>query len=208
MNIRMLLIAIGRFTHDEISLWRRLLWIKIDRMLPSEIAGEENSDGVPVIESLLHDYGTGAKNMSRVRILERNVVRQDLLIVSLLNVEEAERLLRVRIGVERHGRLVTRVVMAVNGLRVFHLQVGAITQDELRHFMRRRGAPDLPAKPAGDELWQIPRVVQMRVREHDVRNVRDLDRQRLPVHLAQFAPALEETGIKQQTPMRRRCKKT
>ncbi len=73
--------------------------------------------------------------------------------------------------------------------------------------MRGRSAPYLSAKSAGDKLRQIPSVIEMRMRQHNVRNVGYLDRKRIPIHLAKFATALEETTIDQHTAMRRGAKK-
>ena len=141
--------------------------------------------------------------MSGIRIFEADVVGKDFFLVSILHVKKSERFFRVFRSIKRQRRFVTRIAMPVRMLRVLFLNVSTVAKNVLRNVQRGRRTPDLPAEASLNELRKVAGVVQMRVRQDDIRDVRNLDRRWIPVHLAQRAPALEQAAINQEAAMRR-----
>ena len=109
--------------------------------------------------------------MPRVRILEADIVGKDFFLMAVLHMKKSERLLRSFRGIERECRFVPRISMPVRVLRVLFLNVGAVAKDVLCYVQRGRSTPDLAAESALDELRKIAGVIQMRMRQDDIRDV-------------------------------------
>ncbi len=92
-------------------------------------------------------------------------------------------------------------------LRVFLLQVRAIAENVLCDIERGRSTPDLSVKTVLHQARQIARVIEVSVRKDNIRRIRKLNGQRIPVHIAQLAAALEEAAVDHHAAVLRGSKK-
>jgi hypothetical protein len=101
-------------------------------------------------------------------------------------------------GVERLGRLVARGVMPVGEGRALFLDAAAVRQQQLAQVDGGRRGQHHPFETLANQQRQRARVVQVRVREQHRVNAAGVEGQRLPVHLPQRLPALEQAAVDEQ----------
>ena len=87
------------------------------------------------------------------------------------------------------------VAAAIRLRGIFFLQLGGVGQHDLREVGGARCAEDAAAEAAGDEPRQPADVIEVRVRQHERVDGCRIDRQRLPVALAQFLEPLEHAAV-------------
>ena len=87
-------------------------------------------------------------------------------------LQQRERAERVGFGVERQRRRVLRVAVAVGVLRVFFLNPARVGQHDAAEILGAGRAEDAAPEALRDEARQIAAVIEVRVRQHDGRDVR------------------------------------
>lgn len=111
--------------------------------------------------------------------------------------EELKRTFRIANAVERQGGLVLRESLAVGVFGILLLQIAAVFKDQLGHIARGLGCEDAAAKAVAHQLRQIAGMVEMGMGQHDGVDAGGLDRQGLPIQLAQVLEALEQATVDQ-----------
>jgi len=106
-------------------------------------------------------------------------------------LETRQRALGVLGAVQRLGRMVFGVAVAIGAARILLLQVAAVGQQNRRQFERRRGAVDLAFKSFADQARQITAVIQVCVCQNYRVDVLGGKRQRHPIAQPQIFNALE-----------------
>ena len=97
--------------------------------------------------------------------------------------------------------------MTVGVLRVFFLNATRVWQHDAAQILGPRRAEDAAPETLRDQAREIAAVIEVRVRQHDRRDVRRLDRQVAPVALAQLLEPLEQPAVDQDpgVPVSSRC---
>ena len=95
--------------------------------------------------------------------------------------QQAERAVGVGGGVQRLGGMVLGVPVAVGEIGFFFLEVGGVGKQDLQQRLGPRSAVHDAAIPEPVEARQVAGVVDVRVREHDRRQPREIVGPRMPV---------------------------
>src|SRR5437667_7552367 len=93
-----------------------------------------------------------------------------------------------------------REPVTVGLARVLFLNVRRVGEHERAQLFGRRCAENATSEPAGDKSWQVPAVIEMRVRENDGVDRRRIDRQRPPVPGPQLLQSLKQAAIDEHPP--------
>jgi hypothetical protein len=88
--------------------------------------------------------------------------------------------------------------MPVRKSRVFFLQVRAVGQQQPAQLPRRRRAVDAAAEAVPDQQRQVAAVIDVRMRQHDGRQLGRVDRQPRPVAQPQLLESLEQAAVDQE----------
>ncbi len=112
-------------------------------------------------------------------------------------LEQRHRAFGVLNGKQRQSRPVAGIALPIGALRILFLQLRRVCQDDARQIRGRRRAEDASAKALPDQPREVPRMVEMGVREDDGMNVGRAHRQWLPVTLPQFLQSLKQPAVDQ-----------
>ena len=115
-----------------------------------------------------------------------------------LGREMLHRLLGVMDRVERQGRTVPGVAVAVSLIGLAFLQVARIAQDDAAQILSGRRCDHLAAITLIDQPGQIAAVIKVGVGQHYPVDTRGRHGQRPPVTLAQHLETLKEAAVDQQ----------
>ena len=192
-------VSISRL-QDEIIGFRRGDGVGIDRHpVASNVSREQDSHApAPVLDSEL-DHGR-AEKVPHIEHPEGNAGVELLPGIVLFRAEELHRRLHVVGNVERQGRRMLRLPLAVQELGILHLQVGGVQQHEPGQFRRGRGRVDRAAVTLADETGQVAAVVDMGMREKHPVHAARLEGCGLPVLLSERFEPLEHPAVDHQPP--------
>ncbi len=99
---------------------------------------------------------------------------------------------------ERQRRPMPGVALAVGALRVFFLDPRGVSQHDARQVGGRGRAEDPAAKTLPDQPRQVAGVIEVGMRQHDGRDLRRAQGQRLPVALAEILQSLKQPTVDEQ----------
>ena len=186
-------IAVGRLEQQHVGLRRRRRIGQHRPRVAPEVAAEQHG------RSLLdrHPDERRSQQMAGVDELDVDAVDERHRLVERNRLQLRQRAKRIRFAVERQRRVVPRVVQPVRFARILFLKARRVGQHQLAQVGRARRAEDAAVIPVGHEPRQVAGVIEMRVRQNGRREIRGIERQRLPVAQPQFLETLEQAAIDQ-----------
>jgi hypothetical protein len=112
-------------------------------------------------------------------------------------LQMCEGALRGDFVVQRFGRRVFRIAMAIRLSRVFLLDAAGVGQHQPAEVLRARRTERAPSESPGNQPWQVAHMVQMGVGQYDGRNRLRWDWKFLPVAQPERLQSLEQPAVDQ-----------